>query len=184
MPMIRRPTTNERWAPIEGFEGLYEVSDHGRVRSLDRLQPQRGKRRARLMKGYTLKPRAAPRTGYYRVTLWRDIDRLDFYIHVLVCTHFIGTKPSSSHEVNHKDRNRTNNHYRNLEWVTRQEQMQHAYTNPLHGRRRDPKLIAKVRSALAEPYQSRYPHAKGYRLIAKQLDINIDTVRKIDRAFR
>jgi hypothetical protein len=50
-------------------------------------------------------------------------------IHVLVALTFIGPKPSSKHEVNHKDLDKANNYYKNLEWCTHRKNMQHASKN-------------------------------------------------------
>lgn len=112
-----RPThqtlTTERWLPVPGFEGRYEVSDHGRIRSI----------RNRHVKT----PRVSPQ-GYHFVMLWiysqEETCYKRFYIHRLVAMAFIAnyeTKPM----VNHKDRNRQNNHILNLEWVTNSENVRH-----------------------------------------------------------
>lgn len=100
------------WVAVAGFEGRYEVSDLGRVRSL----MMNGKRRELI-----LAPRPTKR-GYLRVTLGR---RRDVYIHRLVAAAFIGCCPED-HAVNHKDADKTNNAASNLEYVTPKTNSQHA----------------------------------------------------------
>lgn len=117
--------TQERWLPIAGFEGLYEVSDQGRVRSHDRVVI-RSNGVTELRRGRILKPAREGR-GYLFVGLYRDGLRRHCKIHRLVATAFLA--PSSSPHVNHIDFDKTNNCASNLEWVTPAENLHHH----LHG---------------------------------------------------
>lgn len=92
----------EIWKDIEGYEGLYQVSNMGRVRSL------------KYKKERILKPRK--QSGYYRVSLYND-KKYEYSIHRLVANAFI-PNPDNLPQVNHKDENRTNNCINNLEWCT------------------------------------------------------------------
>ena len=93
------------WKDIEGYEGLYKVSNHGEVWSV---------RKQGLLK------KNDGEKNYYRVTLSKNKKKKQFNIHRLVATHFIDN-PFKKPCVNHLDENKTNNHYSNLEWVTHKE---------------------------------------------------------------
>lgn len=86
----------EQWRPIPGWENLYEVSDIGRVRSLDRLvtYPAGGQR---LFKGRILQDRLFPRTGHRMVSLKRHSVGETFRVHRLVMLTFVGPRPDGLH---------------------------------------------------------------------------------------
>lgn len=101
----------EIWKDVVGFEGLYQVSNYGRVKSLNYLHT--GKERI-------LKPaRIAMKSGnsYYMVRLCKDGERYNKWVHRLVAEAFI-PNPDNLPEVNHKDENGLNNRVDNIEWCT------------------------------------------------------------------
>jgi len=106
----------EVWKPINGFKRFYEVSTHGQVR---RIKSASGTNKGRLHKPVI-------RNGYQQVLLSCDNRLTLCWIHRLVATTFL-EQPSDRYEVNHKDGNPLNNSLENLEWVTRSENMSHAY---------------------------------------------------------
>lgn len=116
-------STTEIWCAIKGYEGSYAVSNHGRVKSLDRTVVMRNGI-SRTQKGCILKPSVNTQTGYESVCLWRDNAYDRATIHRLVAAAFV-PNPDNKPEVNHIDSNRRNNHWSNLEWVTRQENILH-----------------------------------------------------------
>jgi hypothetical protein len=93
--------TTERWLPVPGWEGEYEVSDHGRLR-----RPIR----------YLTHSSAAG--GYRRIALYRRNKGHFFLVHQLVMRAFVGPCPPG-HEIDHRDEDKTNNRLPNLEYVTR-----------------------------------------------------------------
>lgn len=115
----------EEWRAVPGFEGQYEVSDHGRVRSLDRTEDfQRIDYRSgkltdvsRRHIGAVLVPEKVKKSGYLRVQLGRGNK---IYVHTLVLTAFTGPCPDGF-ECLHGDGDRTNNCDFNLRWGTRIE---------------------------------------------------------------
>lgn len=107
--------TQENWRAIPGFEGLYEVSDHGRVRSLDRERRSWGGGTARI-KGRLLKA-CTNKNGYQQVDLYKNGKRRMSYVHSLVCLAFYGPRPSGI-EVCHNDGNPSNNRLSNLRYDT------------------------------------------------------------------
>lgn len=102
----------ERWKSIDGYEGLYEVSSYGRVRSLDRFD-----RLGRITSGRVLSP-TNNGCGYYTVQLSNGGIKKRHYIHRLVAKAFIKNY-SKLNEINHKDENKSNNNVSNLEWCSR-----------------------------------------------------------------
>lgn len=117
--------TMEEWRDVEGYEGLYQVSSYGRVRSVDRIVKYPDGKSPRHFKGKELRPQNAS-TGYLFVNLSRNSRIKRVGIHRLVALSFI-QKPDGNMEVNHKDGNRHNNRVENLEWVTRGENILHSY---------------------------------------------------------
>jgi len=119
----------EEWKPIEGYNGYYEVSNTGFIRSVDRIQVMKN--------GHTRKKTSVMRKtglnyvgGYKHTSLSRDGVHINVYIHRIVAQHFV-SNPDNKPEVNHKDGNKLNNHYTNLEWVTPRENQIHAHLNGL-----------------------------------------------------
>lgn len=106
----------EEWRPVVGWEGVYEVSDGGRVRSLDRTVVFRDGRRA-FYRGKTLKPRV-DENGYHRYTLSLAKKRRQDRAHTLVLVAFVGPRPDGL-EGCHNDGNPGNNRLDNLRWGTR-----------------------------------------------------------------
>ena len=107
----------EEWKPIEGFEGLYEVSNFGKVKSCNRYADNHGKKQfrpERILKAYQNK------AGYKQVALSKNGKVLMQTVHRLVANAFI-PNPDNKAEVDHIDTNTSNNCAWNLRWVTRSE---------------------------------------------------------------
>lgn len=103
------------WKDVIGFEGKYMISNTGLVLSIKRY----GKGDPMI-----LKPRLTKK-GYHRVHLGAGIDR---YVHRLVAAAFL-PNPGNRAQINHMDCDKSNNHAKNLEWVTPSENMKHAIKN-------------------------------------------------------
>lgn len=107
----------EIFRDIKGFEGYYQVSNHGRVKSLSRYV-KHSKGGNRLVKGRVLKS-SVNSAGYCLIVLCVNRKKKPMNIHQLVAMAFLGHVPcGNSLVVNHKDFDRTNNHVSNLEVVT------------------------------------------------------------------
>ncbi|HCC04014.1 MAG TPA: hypothetical protein DEP51_04060 [Clostridiales bacterium] len=108
----------ETWKEIKNYEGFYEVSSLGRVRSLTRYVKQKNNSKKKIA-GKILKP-IPNKNGYLMVTLSKDCKGKRYFVHRLVADAFILNK-NNKKEVNHIDENPKNNKVNNLEWVTHLE---------------------------------------------------------------
>jgi len=107
----------EIWKDIPGYEGMYQVSNMGEVRSLSWTSS----REPRILKKSIV-------SGYYSVTLQLDGKGKNYKVHRLVMLAFYGESPKV---VNHKDGNKLNNNINNLEYVWQKENIDHAWDNGL-----------------------------------------------------
>lgn len=104
----------ENWKPVKDYEGLYEVSNFGDVRTLDERHYLK------------LKTQKKNKDGHMRVWLSKESKKSAFFVHRIVATAFI-PNPENKPVVNHIDGNPSNNHVDNLEWATRSENDLHAF---------------------------------------------------------
>lgn len=110
----------EIWRPIAGYEGLYEVSNLGQVRSLDRIIKRRDGSIV-LYKGMIMKQQIKKKKRY-GIILYKNNTQRNFMVHRLVAEAFI-PNPKHLETVNHKDENPFNNNVDNLEWMTNRENL-------------------------------------------------------------
>ena len=111
----------EVWKDVKGYEGLYRVSNFGRIWSC--------------RFGREISP-AKSTDGYYQIRFYVNKSKKLFSVHRLVAMHFI-PNPENKAQVNHKDGNVENNRVDNLEWATQSENLRHAALSlrkPLGGR--------------------------------------------------
>lgn len=123
------PLPNEEWRDVVGYEGLYQVSNLGRVKSLSRRIVYKDGREynypSKVMKNQKVG------TGYRSVTLYGVNGKKQYSVHRLVAETFI-PNPNNLSDVNHKDGCKTNNILSNLEWLSRSDNQKHAYKNGLN----------------------------------------------------
>ena len=112
----------EEWRDIPGLEGRYQVSNDGRIRSVERFFDTGG-RGTRTIRSQVKKPRTTNQS-YFFVMIWIGCAYKRFYIHRCVALAFI-PNPEGKEIVNHLDRNRQNNDLSNLEWATASENVRH-----------------------------------------------------------
>lgn len=117
------------WKPVKGYEGIYEVSNDGRVKSLARLK-ECGHPGAKQMTKERLLKIKADRMGYPRVKLSKNGVAKLIPLHRVVALSFV-ENPHNKPEVNHIDGDKTNNLPDNLEWATRSENLKHAFDKKL-----------------------------------------------------
>lgn len=126
----------EIWLDILGYEGLYQISNSGRVKSLERMIKH--KYYYRIHKVRILKTGIV--NGYKRLTLVKDGTNYYKLVHRLVIESFIAN-PENKPQTNHKNGIKTDNKVENLEWVTRSENMIHAYKMGLQTPSKIQKLV-------------------------------------------
>lgn len=119
----------EKWKDIKGYEGYYQVSDKGRVRSLDRYINDTTRCRTQFIKGRLIKL-CDNGKGYKQVHLSKNKKRKMFYAHRLVAKHFLKNYAEDL-DINHKDFDRSNNDLANLELVTVKQNINYSIK---HGR--------------------------------------------------
>lgn len=119
----------EEWREIPGWEGLYEASSEGRVRSLDRMVHCRAGA-LRPIKGKVLAAARNRFTGYMMLMLTDGPTRKCRAVHRLVCHAFHGEPPTPDHHAAHNDGDRGNNRATNLRWATPKENTADRY---IHG---------------------------------------------------
>lgn len=169
----------EVWKAVVGFEGHYEVSNLGRVRSLDRIVEWRPPYK-RIFRGQLLKPRNHS-AGYATVNL---TGYKQAYVHRLVAAAFIGQPPEGMTDVNHIDGNKRNNRLDNLEYCDRQRNMEHAIANGLSDNSGENNGMAKWTQA---HIQRAYDLVASGATIAKAAMVcgmSVESVRMIVRGKR
>ena len=149
----------EIWKDIEGYEGLYQVSSWGRVKST-----YRG---GRVLKGRKTK------TGYLRINLCKNRNVKEYLVHRLVAQAFI-PNPQNKPQVNHIDEDKENNHVNNLEWCTAKENVNHGTRILRIGKARSKPIIC-IETGV-EYY--------GARECARQMGLQHSTIIKVLRGTR
>lgn len=127
--MKRGEQTVEEWKDVVGYEGSYEVSNYGRVRTHKHKTTYTSRHGIRHWKQRILKEKSKTNRDV-RISLWKNGKRKDYLAHRLVAEAFI-PNPENKPTVNHIDGNPKNNYVQNLEWATYGENNNHAFDNRL-----------------------------------------------------
>lgn len=151
---------HENWLPIPGYEGAYEVSNQGRVRSVERrvrLVTRSGTEATRLVPARILRP-GCSKSGHVSVALGNGNSRL---VHQLVLEAFVGKRPEGC-EALHADGNPENNALSNLRWGTRSENLKDIFYQK--GRRLTREQLTELRRRAERgfAYGERYQLAKAW----------------------
>lgn len=141
----------ETWKFIQGYEGLYEVSTTGQIRSSERKVPMISRHGNPYMMTIHEKLLAPDVSGeYLRVTLCKDGKTERLSIHRIVAMTFM-SNPENKKHVNHKDGNKYNNAVENLEWSTASENQKHAFETGLQ--KRTPGTLSPLAALTKEQVQ-------------------------------
>lgn len=116
----------EIWKDVIGYEGLYQISNYGNIKSLKKWIRQYNKY---INKEKLLKP-CVNKIGYYVVVLYKNKNKRSHLLHRLIAEAFI-PNPENKPQINHIDGNKMNYNISNLEWCTQSENMIHAFKNGL-----------------------------------------------------
>lgn len=139
----------EEWREVRGYEGLYCVSNFGKVASLDKVVHCKNGT-TRVMRGKIMKPTTNVRLGYQQIRLYDGKGHSEqLYVHRLVADAFL-LNPYNKPYINHKDEVRSNNFVDNLEWVTNSENLTYGHAQERRIRSRMQNKIKKLQAELNE----------------------------------
>ena len=120
----------EIWKDIPNYEGIYQASNFGRIRTHEGKTTDNALHGRRVWEMRVLKGRGKANSGY-RVSLWKDGKCKDFLVARLIAATFIENLIDSEMTVNHKNGNRFDNRVDNLEWLSREDNIRHAFNTGL-----------------------------------------------------
>ncbi len=160
-----------QWKPIKGFVG-YEVSSEGQIRrSLPGRRTFVGRIRSQHEDLY----------GYKKISLYQRGERIRLHVHIIVAEAFLGQRPKNK-EVNHKNGNHKDNRIQNLEWITHQENILHAFQVLGRGnhRRGEKNHISKLRECDVISIRTLYGSGRfSYRKLAVRFSITHQAIRSV-----
>jgi hypothetical protein len=137
----------EEWKPVKDFDGWYEISNLGNVRSVQRIiqhKPDRFSSKGKIQVNESkVRVQSANKSGHMHVQLYRNSKPVKRYVHRLVAEAFI-PNPDNKPNVNHIDGNPKNNHYSNLEWCTQKENIRHSFNTGLTPTKKRVKSISLI----------------------------------------
>lgn len=169
----------ETWAnvPIAEYNACYLISNHGRVKSLERIIYRRNRWHM------TIKERLLKlqinKKGYVRVRLCNQMAARDFSVHTLVALAFVENMDKVNNvQVNHLDGVKTNNLYSNLEWVTNGENQRHAVLNGLRkGNVFNNK--SKFSKKQVEEIRAKHEAGKSVTILANEYNVVYSTINRL-----
>lgn len=171
--------TNELWLPVKGYEGLYEISNMGRVKALERVYYSSASRKARKVAPERIMLFRDNGHGYKTVGLCKDGKIKVKYIHRLVAEAFI-PNPDNLPEVNHKHGDKSDNRASELEWCTSDKNRKHAMDTGLWNRHGEKHWYAKLTNQQAQEIRELYATGKYLqREIGDMYGINFRAVSQI-----
>lgn len=118
---LKRYDATTHWSPVKGYEGLYEISRDGEIKSVERFGTRGGIMKIRYNKS----------DGYYRLGLTKNNIQKQKSLHRLLAESFL-PNPDNLPEVNHINGDKLDNSLNNLEWCTKQHNIQHAFRTGLN----------------------------------------------------
>ncbi|ELC8411524.1 NUMOD4 domain-containing protein [Clostridium perfringens] len=162
----------EEWRDIKGYEGLYQVSNYGRIKSLLGWNGKRYVKRTKIL---------APSSQQLNINYCRSVvklskngERKDYKVHRLVAKAFLDN-PNNYDVVNHKDGNPLNNNVENLEWCTQKQNIRHALENELK--------VSRIKTIDRETMVSLLNNNFSYDEISKMLGVAKGTVFNYIKKF-
>lgn len=155
------------WRKVPGFELAYEVSECGDVR---RIGKGRGVSTGRILKAQLIN------SGYLIVMLYKNNVQYPRLVHRIVADAFIGPCPAG-HEVNHINMGKTDNHWRNLEYVSRSGNLLHR--SRLGVGRGEKNGTAKLTEESVREIRRRHANGEGYKSLGKSYGVAWEAVRNL-----
>lgn len=118
----------EIWKDIKEYEGYYQISNYGRIKSLGRYYFSGMHNAIKKYQNENIRKTEKTKNGYMRIALCKDGKIKKYLVHRLVAEHFIDN-PNKLPQVNHIDENKENNYYKNLEWCDNKYNMNYGKRN-------------------------------------------------------
>jgi ERCC4-related helicase len=165
----------EVWHDIEGYEGIYQVSDLGNVKSLKRQNALGLMRSERILK---------PATNDWGYKFVVTYDKKSKAIHKLVALAFIGKQPGEKYVANHKNGIKTDNRADNLEWITHKENIRHAWRTGLASSKKgaqhpNAKLTNEQAREIRELYKAKNKWDCTHKILAEKYNVSTAIIYKV-----
>lgn len=172
---------SEEWRSVSGYEGLYEISNCGRIKSLER-KVQNTPKSFMTKKEHILVPYTNG-LGYKMIVLRKDGNAKKFFLHRLVAMSFIPNEEGKK-EIDHKDGNPSNNNAENLQWATRKENM----NNPITRKRtsdskKGKKASESARRSYSNSMKKRWAEGKMKGVITEESIKKMKETKRKNRAL-
>jgi hypothetical protein len=165
----------EIWKDIPGYEGLYQASSLGRIRSVDRMKKDTIGR-FRVFPSCIIKPLIQV-AGYSQVNLYKNSVTITRRVNRLVALTFL-PNPEGKPQVNHLDGNKENNSVGNLEWATASENVAHSYNTGLRtGRRGESSNLSKLKRSDVDAIRA--AHGTPQKRLADKYQVSVSTISMI-----
>lgn len=156
----------EVWKWVTGYEGLYKVSNKGRVKGI--------------RSGKVLSSKRYNHDGYVQAALRKDGKAREFMVHRLVAKEFIPEPDCDTKTtINHKNGIKDDNRAENLEWMSMSEQMQHAYDKGLKKPRRGCVALTDEEMEEVKRLYKRYKHGRGSVALAEKFGVESTTILRV-----
>lgn len=170
----------EEWRPLVGYEGLYEISSLGRVRSLTRVSKIRSPSGIECSRTYPGKLLSVSRDGhgYRQFTAVREGREETIAVRRALCAAFYGPRPSRAHQAAHANGNRADDRVDNLRWAT---PLENAADRDEHGTTYwgERQHLAKLREADIPVIRARHKAGETQKAIAASYGVSKNTIQKI-----
>lgn len=170
----------EIWKDIKGYEGIYQASNTGFIRSVDRLISRRGGYSPYWKRGCVLVSAPTPTCKYHTVKLSKEGNTRHFLVHVLIARTFYNNYDKEL-EVNHKDGNIFNNAISNLELITHVENIHHSIQNGFTTQKGECSVLSKLTNQDAKEIRKLWMTGVQQVQLARKYNVSKQTINNIVR---
>src|SRR5699024_3381659 len=160
----------EIWKWVTGYEGLYKVSNAGRVKGIK--------------SGKILSSKRYNHDGYVQAALRKDGQAKEYMVHRLVAQEFLPKSDCPTKiTINHINGIKDDNRVENLEWMSMSEQMQHAYDSGLKKPRKGCVALTKEEVEEVKKLYKRYKHGRGSVALAEKFGVESTTILRVVNGY-
>ena len=167
----------EKWLPVAGYEGLYEISNLGRLKSLKKILKLKGNHTL-IYEERIMKLKVSETRRYYQVKLYKEAVYKYWFIHRLVAFHFIENVQNKP-QINHKNGIKTDNRVENLEWCSISHNTKHGYMFHKH-KAGEEWCVSKLRNNEALKIRKYFGVLAVSPIeLSKMFNVSVSTIRNI-----